>query len=250
MKKLPAGAAVALAIAVLGAPGASLAQVAMEQISPTLTVRQNGVGNQSLVEVTGVHEGDVIQVGDTNSAMMISRGASRQSIAQYGSDNLGVQMSFGGANVAMLTQGSAAAAGHDNIAIQAQAGYGNSARIVQNGSRNAAAQVQVGPLAFTQAAALAGGVASDLSQGRISSRLTELSDQGSGFGNTAELTQDGDDNLAVMIQAGDHNQMNIHQVGGAANVYVQLGDGLRRTAYVEQQAGVNGVTPITIIQSR
>jgi trimeric autotransporter adhesin len=251
MIKTSTGVAAALVFATLAAASASQAQVAMEQISPALSVRQEGADNRSLVEVSGAHQGDVVQVGDRNHAVMISRGlGASQSIAQYGADNLAVQMSFGGANDAAIVQGSAASAAYENIAVQAQAGSGNSARITQNGSRNAAAQVQTGTLSFGQALNLAGGLGSDLRQGRIDTTRLELSELGGGTGNTAELTQDGDENLAVMIQAGDHNQMDIHQVGGAANVYIQLGDGLRRSAFVEQRAGANGVTPITIIQSR
>lgn len=230
-------------------PGA--AQVAIEQISPTLSVSQSGSHNSSLVEVFGAHAGDITQVGDRNQAMMISRApGSRQTISQHGSDNLGVQLSVGFDNTAVMTQGSTLAQGSGNMALQAQIGARNAARITQNGSGNAAAQIQTGALSFNQARAVASNLTSDLREGRAASRVQELSGLGFGVGNSAELTQNGDDNLAVMIQAGDHNQMNITQNGGAANVYVQLGNGLQRTAMVEQHAGANGVTPITIIQSR
>lgn len=252
MIKASLGLSAGFLLAALMTASPASAQVAIEQISPTLNISQTGSANRSVVEVSGgAHTGDITQTGDGNQALMISRGSgSRQSIAQYGSDNVGVQMSVGFDNTASLTQGNALASGSGNLAIQAQVGARNTARIVQNGSNNAAAQIQTGALTFGQARAVASALTSDLRDGRVNSRIQELAGLSGGVGNTAELTQDGDDNLAVMIQAGDHNQMDIHQVGGAANVYVQLGDGLRRSATVEQQAGINGVTPITIIQSR
>lgn len=241
-----------LALTALISASPVLAQVAMEQISPTLNIRQSGSDNRSVVEVTGgAHTGDITQIGDGNQALMLSRGpGSRQSIAQHGADNVGVQMSVGFDNTAVLTQGDASRPGSNNLAVQAQVGARNRARVTQNGSNNAAAQIQTGALTFGQARAVASALTSDLRNGRTDSRLQDLSGLSGGIGNTADLTQDGDDNLAVMIQAGDHNQMDIHQLGGGANVYVQLGDGLRRSATVEQHAGANGVTPITIIQSR
>lgn len=235
----------------VGAP-AFAQQVGIEQIAPGQSIRQEGVGNSSTVEISGTgHQGDIVQVGNDNRTLTLARGANaRQSIQQHGSNNLGIQASFGLNNVATLTQGSALTPGSGNVALQAQVGANNVAHIVQNGNRNAAAQVQVSRMSMGQALGVAAGLTSDLRAGRAGSRLQELSDMGDGFGNTAELVQDGDDNLAVMVQAGNGNQLDIHQTGGGANVYMQIGDNLSRTATVEQRAGVNGITPIMVIQSR
>lgn len=232
--------------------GAAAAQVAIEQIPAGVSIRQEGVGNSSTVDISGMGAvGDIVQIGEGNRALMFARGSdARQSIQQHGSYNLGIQASIGAGNVATLTQGTAFSPAAGNVALQAQFGAGNIARIAQNGDRNAAAQVQVARMSTLQALGVAAGLTSDLRNGRAASRVQELSDMGEGSGNTAELVQDGDDNLAVMVQAGNGNHMDITQTGGGANVYMQIGDGLSRTATVEQRAGVNGVTPITIIQSR
>jgi hypothetical protein len=251
---LKLGRSLVAGLVLLSAPSAAAAgDVTMQQLSLShrQVIEQSGTGNLARIDASGVgHRANVVQSGAYNTALMSADGArANQTIAQYGHDNFAVQSSRGADNVAVLTQGSAALPGARNVALQAQAGDGNYARITQNGSDNVAAQVQVAKVSLGRSLSMAADLSRDLRQSGPELART-LSNMSGGHGNRAELTQDGDDNLALMIQAGDGNSMDIHQSGGAANVYIQIGDNLSRSAYVHQSAGAEGVTPLTIIQSR
>jgi hypothetical protein len=253
MIRIPLSVA-AVGLGLLSAPCVVHAQaVGVAQLSSPhrATIQQSGRANLAAVTHLGEgHRADVIQAGRDNAAHLVATGSgNRQTVSQHGDSNFAAQFSAGQGNRADILQGMAGAEGNRNIALQAQAGAGNVAVIRQRGDRNLAAQAQIGQVSVQQAARAAAGLASDLRRGRTA-RIGELSSLSGGIGNRAEITQDNDDNLAVMLQSGNHNSLDVHQSGGAANVYVQVGDGLNRSAYVDQRAGVNGVTPITIIQSR
>lgn len=199
---------------------------AADLVAPSVAsgvVRQEGSGNLALVSIGPLGS----LPGDDNDFH----------ISQHGSDNGAAQIIRGSGNASVILQGQGALPASGNAAVQVQAGAGNYAFAAQHGDGNIAKQLQAGSGAALSAAFLVNNPEAALA-------AVEALD--GGMGNTSLIEQNGDDNIAITIQAGTGNQIGLRQPGAAFASVTQIGNG--HSVAVEQMAGVDGVTPITIIQ--
>jgi hypothetical protein len=203
-------------------------QAAPDLVAPDLpsgVIRQNGYRNFALVKISNLGS----LVAEDNDFH----------ISQYGAFNNGTQLILGASNSAALLQGTEAAPVNGNYAVQVQLGAGNYSYAAQNGDGNVVKQVQVGSASALFSAFLINNPEAALAQDILLD---------GGRGNSSLVEQNGDDNFALTIQAGSGNQIGLRQSGSSLASITQIGDG--HSVAVEQMAGINGVTPIVIVQSR
>ena len=192
---------------------------------PSGVIDQHGTHNQALVSIgpLGVLHGD----------------GNDFHIAQYGSFNGGAQIIRGSNNAAVVLQGAEGAPVSGNVAVQLQMGADNYAYAAQNGDGNISKQLQTGSASSVVSAFLINNPEAALVQDGL------LDD---GRGNSSLVEQNGDENSALTVQTGSGNQIGLRQPGSAFAAITQIGNG--HSIAIEQMAGIYGVTPITIIQSR
>ena len=211
----------------------------------------------TLTPLANLESGVIRQSGERNLAGVLIKGDSNDfHVSQLGNDNKAAQAISGSSNQAAIVQCTPdGALGSDNRAVQVQRGSSNSAYAHQAGSHNVAALVQAGGLGAsptTAEAALAGagglvGVAGSANYTQSAEAvLASYSARGEGTGNSITLQQNGDNNIALLGQFGNDNSIALRQPGDAYASITQFGNG--RSIGIEQQAGTNGVSPITVTQ--
>lgn len=211
----------------------------------------------TLTPLAGLESGVIRQSGQRNLAGVLIDGDSNDfHVSQLGNDNKAAQALSGSYNQAAIVQGTPnGATGNGNKAVQAQLGVGNSAYAHQAGSNNVAVQVQAGSLgatattaeaALTGAGTLAGAAGNANYAQSAEAVLASYNARGEGTGNSITLQQNGDNNTAVLGQFGDNNNIALRQPGNAYAAVTQFGSG--HTIGIEQQAGTNGVSPISVTQ--
>jgi trimeric autotransporter adhesin len=211
----------------------------------------------TLTPLAGLESGVIRQQGQRNLAGVLIAGDSNDfHVSQLGNDNKAAQALSGSFNQAAIVQGTPdGPTGNGNAAVQAQRGVGNSAYAHQAGNNNIAVEVQAGSTGATKpwaeaALATAGtlaGAAGNASYAQSAEAvLASYSARGDGTGNSITLQQNGDNNTALLGQFGNDNSIALRQPGNAYAAVTQLGD--NHSIGIDQRAGTNGVSPITVTQ--
>ncbi len=211
----------------------------------------------TLTPLANLESGVIRQSGERNLAGVLIKGDSNDfHVSQFGNDNKAAQALSGSLNQAAIVQGTPdGPTGNGNKAVQVQRGSSNSAYAHQAGSNNVAALVQAGGLGAsptTAEAALtgAGGLAAVAGSANYTQSaeavLASYNARGDGTGNSITLQQKGDNSVALLGQFGNDNSIALRQPGDAYASITQFGNG--HSIGIEQQAGTNGVSPITVTQ--
>ena len=211
----------------------------------------------TLTPLSNLESGVIRQAGERNLAGVLIKGDSNDfHVSQLGNDNKAGQALSGSFNQAAIVQGTPdGAKGSGNKAVQVQLGSSNSAYAHQSGNSNVAVQVQAGGLgtsptvaeaALTGAGGLASSAGSSNYVQSAEAVLANYNARGEGTGNSITLQQNGDKNTALLAQFGNDNSIALRQPGNAYASITQFGNG--HAIGIEQQAGTNGVSPITVTQ--
>lgn len=211
----------------------------------------------TLAPLANLESGVIRQSGERNLAGVLIKGDSNDfHVSQLGNDNKAAQAVSGAFNQAAIVQGTPnGAPGSGNSAVQVQYGGFNSAYAHQAGNNNIAVQVQAGNGGTTEAwaetaLASAGTFATAAGNGNYTQSaeavLASYSARGNGTGNSITLQQNGDNNTALLGQFGDNNSIALRQPGNATAAITQIGS--NHSIGIEQQAGTNGVSAISVTQ--
>lgn len=211
----------------------------------------------TLTPLANLESGVIRQSGERNLAGVLIKGDSNDfHVSQLGNDNKAAQALSGSFNQAAIVQGTPGGpTGNSNSAVQMQRGTGNSAYAHQAGNSNLAVQVQAGNGGTFEAWATAelatagtlAGVAGNANYTQSAEAvLASYNARGDGTGNSITLQQNGDNNIALLGQFGDNNSIALRQPGNASAAIMQIGN--NHAIGIEQQAGTNGVSAISVTQ--
>lgn len=211
----------------------------------------------TLTPLANLESGVIRQSGERNLAGVLISGDSNDfHVSQLGNGNKAAQALSGALNQAAIVQGTPdGATGSGNSAVQIQLGTGNSAYAHQAGNNNIAVQAQAGnggateawaETALTSAGTLAGAAGNANYAQSAEAVLASYNARGNGSGNSITLQQNGDNNTALLGQFGDNNSIALRQPGNASAAIMQFGN--NHAIGIEQQAGTNGVSAISVTQ--
>ncbi|WP_141397803.1 hypothetical protein [Novosphingobium sp. Chol11] len=211
----------------------------------------------TLTPLANLESGVIRQSGERNFAGVLIKGDSNDfHVSQLGNDNKAAQAVSGAFNQAAIVQGTPnGATGSGNSAVQVQHGGFNSAYAHQAGNNNIAVQVQAGNGGTTEAwaetalasAGTLGAAAGNANYTQSAEAvLASYSARGNGTKNSITLQQNDDNNIALLGQFGDNNSIALRQPGNATAAITQIGN--NHSIGIEQQAGTNGVSAISVTQ--
>lgn len=217
----------------------------------------NAAPSSALTPLANLESGVIRQSGERNLAGVLIKGESNDfHVSQFGNDNKAAQALSGSFNQAAIVQGTPdGPTGSGNKAVQVQHGGSNSAYAHQAGNSNVAVQVQAGGIGatpawaettLTSAGTLAGAAGNANYTQSAEAVLASYNARGAGTGNSITLQQNGDGNTALLGQFGNDNSIALRQPGNAYAAVTQIGNG--HSVGIEQQAGTNGVSPISVTQ--